>query len=146
MNYNMRIQSALNLGACGLLAVLLAASPAQLLAQTTNKSSAKSSAAEKKQPAEKKPKTVPFNGELTAVDKVAKTITVGKRVFQLTSETKLYKGEKTPATLDEGVVGQPVRGSYHKTEDGKLIANSVYFGPKTEPKSSAPPKKDKNEK
>ncbi len=141
-------KSLLKLGACGLLAMAIAGTPTMLMAQSTNKpaTAAKKTTAEKKETTEKKTRAVPFNGELMAVDKNAKTITVGKRVFQLTSETKVYKGEKTPATLDEGVVGQPVRGSYHKTDDGKLIANSIYFGPKTDAsKSTTPaPKKKKS--
>jgi hypothetical protein len=77
-------------------------------------------------------KAVPFKGKLGAVDKAAKTITLddkNKRVFVITSETKLMKGDK-PATLEDGVVGEPVTGSYHKGDDGKLSAKSVYFGGK----------------
>jgi hypothetical protein len=60
---------------------------------------------------------------------VAKTITVGKRTFQITSATKLKKGDK-PATLDDGIVGEEVGGYYKTGEDGKLNATSIRFGPK----------------
>ena len=47
----------------------------------------------------------PFRGKLAAVDKTAKTIKVGKSIYQITSETRLLKGGK-PATLGDGVVGE----------------------------------------
>jgi hypothetical protein len=76
-----------------------------------------------------KPKAIPFKGKLVAVDKTAMTVTVGKRTFEVTSETKVFKDGK-PATLDDGVVGGRVTGSYLKTDDGKLKAKSIYFGGK----------------
>lgn len=82
----------------------------------------------------KEGKPLPFNGKLTAVDKTAKTITVGERVFQVTADTKIMKDDK-PATLDDGKVGEQVRGSY-KSAEGKLDAVSIFFGPK-----AAKPKK-----
>src|SRR6267154_4930900 len=112
-----------------LFGLALAASP-QLPAQTTNKAPAeKKSTTEKKEPAEKKQAAIPFRGNIVTLDKNAKTITVNKRVFQVTSETKIFKSDK-PATFADGVVGDYVTGSYKKAEDGKLIANSVYFGGK----------------
>jgi hypothetical protein len=111
-------------------ALVITASP-QLLAQTTNKAPAeKKSSTEKKEPAEKKQSTVPFRGNIVTIDKGAKTITVNKRTFQITSETKIFKSDK-PATFADGAVGDYVTGSYKKTDDGKLIAHSVYFGGKT---------------
>jgi hypothetical protein len=115
--------------AIAVFAVALATSP-QLLAQTTNKAPAeKKSSTEKKEPAEKKSTSIPFRGNIVTMDKGARTITVNKRVFQVTSETKIFKADK-PATFADGVVGDYVTGSYKKAEDGKLIANSVYFGGK----------------
>jgi Domain of unknown function (DUF5666) len=110
-------------------AVALATSP-QLLAQSTNKAPAeKKSSTEKKEPAEKKQAPIPFRGNIVTLNKGAKTITVNKRTFQITSETKIFKSDK-PATFADGVVGDYVTGSYTKTDDGKLIARSVYFGGK----------------
>jgi len=75
-----------------------------------------------------------YRGTLSAVDKAAKTITVEtkstKHTLQVTSETKIMKSGK-PATLDDGVVGDPVSGSYTKDADGKLTAKSIYFGGKS---------------
>src|SRR4029077_14884729 len=106
-------------------ALALATSP-QLLAQTTNKAPAeKKSSAEKKEPAEKKQASIPFRGNIVTLDKNAKTITVNKRILQVTSETKIFKSDK-PATFADGVVGDYVTGSYKKTADGKLIAHSIY--------------------
>jgi hypothetical protein len=68
---------------------------------------------------------------------------VGKRTFQITSETKIKKGGK-PATLDDGVVGEDVGGYYHNGEDGKLNAVSVRFGPK--PSAATDEKKKDPEK
>jgi hypothetical protein len=76
-----------------------------------------------------KAKAIPFRGKLVSVDKNAKTITVGKRTFEITSETKLFKGDK-PATLDDAVADERVTGTYEKADGGKLEAKSVYFGGK----------------
>lgn len=78
-----------------------------------------------------KPKhtAIPFRGKISAVDTKAMTLTVGNRTFEITSETKILK-DGQPATLSEGAVGEQVRGTYKKTEDGKLEALSVQFGAK----------------
>jgi hypothetical protein len=103
-------------------AAVLAGSSLEAKAQTNKP------ATNQKPSSDKKHKYIPFHGELTAIDKASRTITVGTRTIQTTSETKFYKGEnKTPATFDEAVKGQPVTGSYAKGEGDKLIAHSVYF-------------------
>jgi len=81
----------------------------------------------------KKPLPGPFHGKLVALDKTAKTITVGKRTFQITSESKITKAGK-PAQLGDGVVGEEVSGYVKPTDSGKLVATTVHFGPKTETK------------
>jgi hypothetical protein len=133
------LKSLFKLGAFGLLVTAIAAMPAVTLAQNTTP-------AEKKQPAEKKtstdketktekkPSPGPFHGKLVAVDKAANTITVGKRTFQITSETRINKSGK-PATLDEGVIGEEASGYIKPTEDGKLVATTVNFGPKATAKA-----------
>jgi hypothetical protein len=119
-------------------------------AQTTNKpaATAKSGTAETKDTKKEgaKEKAMPYHGTLTAVDKTAKTITVGKRAFQITSQTRFYKGEKVPATLDDGIIGEEARLSYLKEPDGKFIAHNVYFGAKPDPKKSTTPKPAEAEK
>ena len=87
-----------------LLGCALMAAPATVSAQTTKGNPAKS-AAEKKATSDKKPSAGPFHAKLAAVDKSGKTITVGKRTFQITSETKLNKAGK-PATLDDESCGR----------------------------------------
>ncbi len=77
----------------------------------------------------KKHAIVPFHGKVAAVDANAMTLTVGKRTFVVTSETKITKDGK-PATLADGVVGENVGGAYKKSEDGKLNATTVNFGTK----------------
>ncbi len=139
-------KSILRIGLASLLALALTASPTQLLAQTnTNKAPAEKKAATKDAAAEKKPVAGPFHGKLAALDKAAKTITVGKRTFQVTSETKIHKAGK-PATFQEGVVGEEVSGYVKPTDDGKLIATTVNFGPKPESKGSEKAAEKKKEK
>ena len=116
--------------AIGALAVTVATSP-PLVGQTTNKAPAeKKSATEKKESATKNQKSLPFSGNIVTMDKNARTLTIGKRTFQVTSETKIFKSDK-PATFADGAVGDYVTGSYKKADDGKLIAHSVYFGGKS---------------
>jgi hypothetical protein len=122
--------------AAGAFAIALALSPALVSAQEK---------AEK--PAEKKAgapgRAIPFHGKIDAVDKIAKTIKVGERVFQVTSETRIVKQGK-PATLDDAAVGEIVGGSYVKGDDGKLNLRSLRIGPKPEGEAAGgEPKKGK---
>jgi hypothetical protein len=117
-------KSILRLGLLGLLAAGITGTSANLRAQNTN-----APAPEKKEHKAKPAGILPFHGNLKAVDATAKTISVGDLVLQITSETKIEKAGKA-AALQDGVVGEPVGGSYKKTEDGKLTAVSVHFGPK----------------
>jgi hypothetical protein len=124
-----------------LLAVAIVGAPAKALGQEKKKDKP---AAEKKEPSkgDKKKGGIPFRGKLDAVDKSAKTIKVGERVFQITSDTKIMKMGK-PATLDDGVVGEEIGGSYNQTDDGKLVARMVRFGPKPEAKAEGEPAANK---
>lgn len=87
-------------------------------------------------------KATNFSGKLAAIDKQAKTITLDdkdKRVFQMTSETKILKGAKgdeKPATLEDGTVGEHVTGSWLKSEDGKMSLKSLYFRGESAPKKA----------
>jgi len=116
-----------------ILAALVVGVPMGVLADSTNAVAPAAPAA----PAPK-PRAIPFKGKLGSVDKVNKSITLddkNKRTFQITSDTKIMKAGK-PATLDDGVIGDDVRGSYIKGDDGKtLTAKSIYFGAK----AAAPP-------
>jgi hypothetical protein len=110
-------------------AALVAAAPMRASAQDMSKSKATN-----KPPATASAKSLPFTGKLGAVDTSAKTITLDestKRVFQITSETKITRADK-PAILSDAVVGEAIRGSYKKTDDGKLVAVSLFLGPKTD--------------
>ena len=110
-------------------------------AQNTNKAPAQPKAAEKKTSSEKKeatpksPSPIPFRGHLLDLNKTARTIKLDKRTLEITSETKIYRGDK-PAALEDGVKGEYITGSYKKADDGKLIARSLYFGGKNKEKSS----------
>lgn len=130
-----------------MLALALCAAPSRASAQTTNKPAAEKKSATETQDStktEKKPSAGPFHGKLAAVDAVAKTITVGKRTFLITSESKIKKDGK-PAMLQDGVVGEEVSGYIKPNDAGKLVATTVNFGPK--PTAKPPEKKsDTSEK
>jgi len=114
----------------------LALAPASGLAQEK-----KSETATEKKP-ENPNRILPFHGTVDAVDKNAKTVKVGERVFHVTSDTHIKKDEK-PGTLNDATVGEAIRGSYRKAEDGKLNAVSLSFGakPAEGEKSAAPVEK-----
>ena len=135
-------KTTLRMAIVSLLAAIMACAPTQALAQEKKKD--KASTEKKAEPTGERP--VPFNGKVAAIDKVAKTVKVGERVFQITSETKIMKSGK-PATLDDGAVGEEVAGRYRKASDGKLNALTVRFGskPEGEPKGEKKGKKKKND-
>jgi Domain of unknown function (DUF5666) len=110
----------------GLLAVAIAGLPVCASAADTN-----APTAEKKASKTKKSSTLPIHGKLKAVDKTAKTVSVGEQTIQITSETKITKGGK-PATLEDGVVGEEVSAVYKKGDNGTLTATTVRFGSKSE--------------
>ena len=68
-----------------------------------------------------------FYGPMTAVDTNAMTFTVGEQTFKLTDESQVTKDAK-PAKITDAAVGEPARGTYTKTADGKLIVTKVRFG------------------
>ncbi len=81
----------------------------------------------------------PVVGKLLAVDKAAKTLTIGpsegaeasqaaKTVLQAGTNTMYYRSGRR-ATFDDAVVGDPIRYYSRKTADGKEIAVWVLFGP-----------------
>ncbi len=118
-------------GFAGMLAIALVGTPVALRAQDSTNAPVKKAA-----PAKKTSNNgIPFHGNIKAIDNNAKTLSVGKETFQITSETKITKQSK-PATLADGAVGDMVAGQYHKDAEGKLIATSIRFGPKTPTESS----------
>lgn len=82
---------------------------------------------------DKKPlvvKSIPFHGKLDGLDKSAKTIKVGNRIFQVVDATRIMKGGKS-ATIEDAALGEEVGGSYHEAEAGKLELLSLRIGAKT---------------
>ncbi|MFZ0828639.1 MAG: hypothetical protein WAO02_14560 [Verrucomicrobiia bacterium] len=116
-----------------LLAVALIAVPPVSRAQDSGATAP--AAPDQTAPAKPKKHHPPFNGKLAAVDLAAKTLTVGKLTLQVTADTKITKDGK-PATLGDGVVGEPVSGAYHKTAEGKLDATTIHFGVKPKKEAS----------
>ena len=78
-----------------------------------------------------------FNGKIDSVDKQAKTVKIGERVFHVTSTTRIIKDSK-PATLEDAKAGDEVAGQYRESDDKMLNLVSIRLGPK----SGASPKKD----
>ena len=118
-------------GLAGLLAIALVGTPVALRAQDSTNAPTKKAAPARKSA----PKAIVFHGNVKAIDNNAKTFSVGKETYHVTSETKIIKMGK-PATLTDGEVGEMVAGQYHKDADGKLTATSVRFGPKAPVESS----------
>jgi hypothetical protein len=85
-------------------------------------------------PAPEKKHSVRYHGNLAAVDTNAMTLSVGDLTLQVTSKTKISKDGQA-AVLGDGVVGQPVSGSY-RIEDGATNAVSVHFGAKKKKQSA----------
>jgi hypothetical protein len=110
----MKSTSLLRLAAITLFAVVLGA-PSFSRATETNA------------PAAEKPGPNRFYGPITALDTNAMTFTVGEQTFKITAESQITKDNKT-AKLTDAVVGEPARGTYTKSADGKLSVTKVRFG------------------
>ena len=102
----------------------------------TNKAAMEKKSSDKKDSADKKQTAGPFHGKLASLDKSAKTITVGKRTFRVTPDTKITKNGKA-ATIEDGVVAEEISGYFKTAEDGKLVATKVTFGQKVDGKAAA---------
>ncbi len=72
-------------------------------------------------------------GKVDSVDTNAMTLTIGKRTFEITSETKINKNGE-PAVLSDIAVGDKVGVAYKKTSDGKLDATTINDGKKPDEK------------
>ena len=73
-----------------------------------------------------------FYGAITAVDPKAMTFTVGNQTYSVTPETHMTKAaDDSAATLADAVVGEPARGTFTKSSDGKLNVTKVRFGKKS---------------
>jgi hypothetical protein len=77
--------------------------------------------------AAEKPGPNRFYGPISAVDTNANTFTVGEQTFKISDESQVTKDAK-PAKITDAVVGEPARGTYTKTADGKLVVTKVRFG------------------
>jgi len=129
-------KSILKITACTLFAAAIVAAPSLSLAQD-DATNAPAVTPDQTTPAPaKKHKGLVFKGTVGAIDTNAMTLTVETRTFVITSDTKIMKNGQ-PATLSDGVVGQPVSGAYKTGDDGKLDATTVRFGAKKK-KEAAP--------
>src|SRR5438128_2261490 len=102
-----------------ILMLLLALPVVSLAAAPTNSIAPNNAPAPK---TDKHSRGLPFHGNVAAVDKVAKRITMeGKkqRAFYVTSETKIQR-DKQPSRLEAIAVGDYVGGYAREAPDGKL--------------------------
>jgi hypothetical protein len=129
-------KNAFKIAALSLLAAVFVATPAWSRAEGTATNAPASSGRAPAKP--KKHVSLPFHGDLTAVDAKAMTFTVDTLTLQITVDTLITRGGKS-ATLADGVVGERVSGIYKKASDGKLKATSLHFGTKTEEKKNEAP-------
>ncbi len=132
-----------NILGIALVSVIAVAIATPVMAQQTNGQTSggtNKAIAVKQEPvkAEKKREGLPFKGNVTRVDKDAKTLTVGEKTFQITSETKIKKAGKD-AMLQDVTVGEEVGLSYKTADGGKLVALTVRVGPKPEGKQKKSP-------
>ncbi len=99
----------------------------------------KEAAAEAAEAPAKKARAIPFYGNLTAMDKAAKSFTIGKlksRTIMVVESTKVTKSG-SPATFADLSDNDYVTGSYMKKEDGTLEAKSLKIGGKTDAEKAA---------
>ena len=111
----------------GLLTVSMFLAPVMAIAQEKSETPKTPAAGSEK--ASPGTRAIPFRGNVAAVDKDAKTVTVGKLVIHVSSETDLKKGNQV-ATVADIVVGDAITGNYTRGGDGKLTAKIMHFGPK----------------
>jgi hypothetical protein len=108
----------------------------------------------KEAPPASKPKLLPYQGEVDAVDTATKTFVLKNKdgkahTFSVTDQTQLMHGDASPAQFDEIKVGEWVRGSRIKTGDAKWDAVKVTIGKKEvaeKPKATAPAAKPAEQK
>jgi azurin len=124
--------------ACLALAVAQSAFAAQPDSTAATPNGAASARASKAEPTQKKARPLPFQGKIKTLDKAGGKFTIGERTFVVTSESKVMKRDKTMASLAAVAVGEHVTGSYRKTDDGRLLVNTLYIGPKKENDVSLP--------
>jgi hypothetical protein len=114
-----------------LLASAIAAMPVVSRAQDNSTNAPIPSAPSSTPPVKpKKSSSLVINGKASEVDTNAMTLTVGKHLFAVTSETKITK-EGKPAILSDIIVGDKVGVAYKKTADGKFNAATITDGKKS---------------
>lgn len=126
--------------ACFALALGPAASAAQPGSSSATPGSSGTGKASKDEPTPKKARPLPFQGKIKTLDKAGGTFAIGERTFIVTAESKVMKRDKTSASLAALTVGEQVTGSYRKAEDGRLLINTLYIGPKENAETTMPPK------
>jgi len=84
----------------------------------------------------------PFESVVISVDKNTRSFKMGKKTVHqvhVLPETKVLKGDGTPAVFEEIIVGIDIRGSVKKRADGDYEAVSLKVGPKAQASPAASP-------
>jgi hypothetical protein len=76
-----------------------------------------------------------ISGTVSAVDTNAMTFVVEDQTYSVSDDSQITRNGK-PATLADVVVGDPVKGSYMKGDDGKMTVTKVKFGKMKKKKSA----------
>jgi len=100
-----------------LLVGAVAFAPAQLQAQATTNA-----------PAAPKGDVLRFHGKVIAIDQTAMTLKVGHFTYEVTSQSKIFKG-KLPGTLGDGVVGDKASGVYKAEGENRIVLRMTFNKP-----------------
>jgi hypothetical protein len=102
---------------------------ASIIVPASGQEKKKPEAAEEKpaKPENTGPKQGPVYGKIATLDKNAKTVGIGKRIFQITGDTKILTEDKKPTTLDAAKIGE-YAGGYFRENGSKLELSSLRVG------------------
>ncbi|HZM03840.1 MAG TPA: hypothetical protein VFC44_12580, partial [Candidatus Saccharimonadales bacterium] len=111
-----------------LICLLAAAITLPFMGRAENTAAGTPPSSENGAPAKPKKKGTSFMGDLASVDTNAMTLTVSNLTLSVTSDT-VIKNRSRSATLADaaGLIGKPIRGTYKKSDDGKLVALTVHL-------------------
>jgi hypothetical protein len=86
-----------------------------------------------------------FYGTISAVDADSKTFVVDNQTYCVVPETQMTKAaDGSTATMSDVTIGEPARGSFTKSSDGKLHVTKVRFGKKAGGSKGGGGKKNKD--
>lgn len=126
-----------------LLATTVLLAPVAGIAQDKPKTPPPGKTEAKPDPGTPPARPIPFRGTVAEVNKDAKTVKVGERVFHVAADTRLMKDGKA-ITLADITVGEAIAGNYVKGDDGKLTAKMMRIGQRPPPEKAPQAEKPKD--